>query len=214
MGHARDTFREALAGKKIPILTLDHRWHQLFTQAQVEVPPDVRKAEAALNGLLKKQGNLNHELKEARREKKRAIEEIIVLAKEMGDSTNPKLERRMDEKKRLIREYNEQMERCQDELRLIPEEIDRVNRRLMLITMDICYRRMAENTRVIDAIDQWIREIRMEIKKKLVRKEEGEQANYELYSYMHSIFGADVMEIFDLKYNPGEKKKIADGDSE
>ena len=29
--------------------------------------------------------------------------------------------------------------------------------------------------------------------------------NQQLYSYMHDIFGADVIEIFDMKYNPDEK---------
>ena len=29
--------------------------------------------------------------------------------------------------------------------------------------------------------------------------------NYQLYSYMHDIFGADVMEMFDLKYDPEER---------
>ena len=28
----QDFFREALIGKKIPILTLDNQWHKLFTQ--------------------------------------------------------------------------------------------------------------------------------------------------------------------------------------
>ena len=34
--------------------------------------------------------------------------------------------------------------------------------------------------------------------------------NHQLYSYMHDIFGADVIEIFDMKYDPVEgrgKKK-------
>ena len=27
-----EVFREALIGKKIPVLTLDNQWHRLFTQ--------------------------------------------------------------------------------------------------------------------------------------------------------------------------------------
>ena len=38
----------------------------------------------------------------------------------------------------------------------------------------------------------------------MVRKMEKEQQNHELYSYMHAIFGADVIDIFDMKYNPEE----------
>ena len=32
MAQDNDLFRTALEGKKIPILTLDHKWHKLFTQ--------------------------------------------------------------------------------------------------------------------------------------------------------------------------------------
>ena len=47
----------------------------------------------------------------------------------------------------------------------------------------------------------------MEIKKKLIRKGESEKTVFDLYSYMHDIFGAEVIEIFDMKYNPEERKK-------
>ena len=33
-------------------------------------------------------------------------------------------------------------------------------------------------------------------------KQQKELWNDELYSYMHDIFGPDVIEMFDLKYNP------------
>jgi hypothetical protein len=77
----------------------------------------------------------------------------------------------------------------------------------MLVTMDICYQRIAEHTKEIDGIDKWVKEIRVEIKKKLIRKDENEKAVFDLYSYMHDIFGAEVIEIFDLKYNPEERRK-------
>ena len=38
MSRSDDVFRPALAGRKIPILTLDGKWHQLFNQTQ----PDKR----------------------------------------------------------------------------------------------------------------------------------------------------------------------------
>ena len=47
--------------------------------------------------------------------------------------------------------------------------------------------------------------MRIELKKNLVRKQEKELKNHALYSYMHDIFGAEVIEIFDMKYNPEEK---------
>ena len=40
------------------------------------------------------------------------------------------------------------------------------------------------------------------MKRKVLRKQQKEIWNDELYSYMHDIFGPDVIEVFDLKYNP------------
>ena len=31
-----------------------------------------------------------------------------------------------------------------------------------------------------------------------------ELKNQEIYTYMHDIFGASVIDLFDMKYNPGE----------
>ena len=45
MAHSENAFKEALAGKEIPLLTLDNKWHQLFTQAQTEIPAEVQRGE-------------------------------------------------------------------------------------------------------------------------------------------------------------------------
>ncbi len=207
MAKSEDTFRQALSGKKIPVLTLDNKWHQLFTQAQTEIPAEVRRGEEKLNELLKRQGKLNTESKEIRKLKKKLMAEIMELADQTGGNPDAKLEKKMEEKQRLINECNQKLEDYADELRLLPGEIDSTNYRLMLATMDICYRRISENTKDIEVINDWVKEVRIEIKKNLVRKEEREKSNFDLYSYMHDIFGAEVIEIFDMKYNPEERKK-------
>ena len=48
--------REALKGKKVPILVLDRRWHTLFPQG--EKPAEIIQLEEKLNELLKRQGYL------------------------------------------------------------------------------------------------------------------------------------------------------------
>lgn len=207
MARSEDVFKEALAGKKIPLLTLDNKWHQLFTQAETEIPFEVRRGEEKLNELIKRQGKLNTESKEIRRLKKKLMDEIMELADSAGGNPDAKTEKQMEEKRRLINDCNDKLEDYREELMQLPEEIDRTNYKLMLMTMDICYRRIAENTRDIEAINEWVKEIRIEIKKNLVRKEESEKSNFDLYSYMHDIFGAEVIEIFDMKYNPEERRK-------
>ena len=111
----------------------------------------------------------------------------------------------MADHKRLVSDCSAKLEAYEKELRELPEEIKQVNNRLMLITMEECYDRLQKNAAEIDEIENWVTEIRKELKKRMVRKQEKERMNYQLYSYMHDIFGADVMEMFDLKYDPEER---------
>ena len=207
MAHSENAFKEALAGKEIPLLTLDNKWHQLFTQAQTEIPAEVQQGEVKLNELIKRQGKLNTESKDIRKVKKKLMTEIMEMADLSGGNPDAATEKKMEDNRRLINECNERLEDYARELRLLPEEIAQINHKLMLITMDICYQKIAENTREIDKIEEWVKDIRIEMKKKLIRKAENEQEVFSLYSYMHDIFGAEVIEIFDLKYNPEERRR-------
>lgn len=208
MSRADEVYRPALAGRKIPILTLDSKWHQLFNQAQ----PDkrIRRLEEKLNELLKKQGGANTEIKDIKRLKKKLMQEILDNAQESSAGKDGRAEKKADENKRLINECNEKIREYEDELFELPREIDRVNTDLMLATMDICYSRLKENEREIEEIADWVSRIREELKEKLVHKQEMEQMNQELYSYMHDIFGANVIDIFDMKYKK-ENTKREDG---
>ena len=207
MAHSENAFKEALAGKEIPLLTLDNKWHQLFTQAQTEIPAEVQRGEVKLNELIKRQGKLNTESKDIRKVKKKLMTEIMEMADLSGGNPDAATEKKMEDNRRLINECNERLEDYARELRLLPEEIAQINHKLMLITMDICYQKIAENTREIDKIEEWVKDIRIEMKKKLIRKAENEQEVFSLYSYMHDIFGAEVIEIFDLKSNPEERRR-------
>ncbi|MDE5865673.1 MAG: hypothetical protein K2H31_03610, partial [Lachnospiraceae bacterium] len=120
----------------------------------------------------------------------------------MQSPDSKRLNKEMDVHKRLIEECNEKLEDYEEEMLELPREIDRTNKKLMLATMESCYKKLQENTKELSTINEWIRNVRRELKKKMVRKQEKEAQNNELYSYMHDIFGADVIELFDMKYNP------------
>ena len=208
MGKTDEAFRSALSEKKIPILTLDNKWHQLFTQQ--ECTDEIRDMECELNGLLKRQGKVNEKKREIRKRKKKLMDEIVLLADEMEGGATLRLEKEMETHKRLVAECNDKLKECDEEMLELPGQIVQLNNRLMLETMEICYRKLHKNTEELEEIEEWISNIRRELKKKVVRKQEKEMMNHQLYSYMHDIFGADVIEIFDMKYDPVEgrgKKK-------
>ena len=119
---------------------------------------------------------------------------------EIPDS--PEKNKKMEENKRLIEESNEKMDLYHDELMELPEQIEEANLKLMIATMQVCYKKIKQNTQDIEDINKWIQDFRIQLKRKVLQKQQKEIWNDELYSYMHDIFGPDVIEVFDLKYNP------------
>ncbi len=199
----RETFIRALQGKKIPILTLDNKWYQLLDE---ENRRSLSGLEEQLNTLLKQQGKLNNEVKEIKRLKKKLMGEIVAVMDEAGQDTDSGNSQKIEQNKKLVEECNERLEGRQDELLDLPRQIDDANFQLMLATMDRCYETMQENGENIRETAEWISEIRTELKKRLVRKQEMEQRNQAIYSYMHDVFGAEVIDIFDMQYNPEDGK--------
>ena len=194
-----NVFRQALKGKKIPILTLDNKWYQLFTRENND--PKMEQLAEELKALVAKQGQINSDLKDIRKLKAKLMDEIVA-----GIDNKPLSDKEMDEHKTLIEECNTKIDEKQDELLDLPAQIDEVNFELMTRTMDICYRTMSDNAVEIEKIAEWIAKIRIELKKNVIRKQEREWLNQEMYAYMHDIFGPEVIEIFDMTYNLDDNK--------
>lgn len=203
MGKQNEVYENALEGKKIPILTLDNKWYKLFPN--LNNCPNILDLARKLNDLLKRQGKLNTETKDIKNIKMRLMQEIVPLVDELEQNYDKALEKRIDDNKRLIEECNDKLEAYQDELLEIPGQIDEANHQLMLATMEYCYENMQSNTMEILDIAKWVENIRVELKNNLVRKQEKEILNRQMYSYMHDIFGPNVIEMFDMKYDPLEQ---------
>lgn len=202
MSRVEEKYRPAIAGKKLPIVTIDHKWHQLF--ARVEKTNAISEKEQELNELLRAQGKCNSEMKKVRKIKKKLMDEIVELMDQQDVATDVKVE----ENRRLINECNDKIKEYQDEALDFPVRIEKANAELMIETMKVCYENMRLNEHHISTIGKWIADVRIELKKNVVRKQEMEIANQEIYSYMHDIFGADVIDIFDMKFKPDEHKVV------
>ena len=113
-----DVYKKALEGKRIPILTLDNKWHRLFNM--MEPDRELKRLEENLNSLLKLQGKMNTESKSIKKIKKKLMDEIVQLMDCNDSASNKKIE----ENKRLIEECNEKLDDYQDKLLDIPAQID------------------------------------------------------------------------------------------
>jgi len=197
MARSEDVFENALLGRNVPILPLDNKWHRLMVGLNKDA--SMVKLEEEIKELLKRQGKINTEVKQLRKAKTRIMEEMVSAMDESDGAT------KQDNGKKQIESINAKLDSYQDEVMDIPKQINELNYQLMLKTMDQCYEIIRDNTSEIEEIADWINDIRIELKKNIVRKQNRELKNQEIYNYMHDIFGAEVIDLFDMKYNPGDK---------
>ena len=109
-------------------------------------------------------------------------------------------EKKLSDNKRLLDETNAKIEADEDELMDIPKLLKEKNDQLMLATMTYCYARLRTNASEAKEITDWITNVRIELKKNIIKKQNREINNKEIYSYLHDLFGKDVMQLFDVKY--------------
>ena len=191
----RQAFTEALAKTKIPILVLDQKWHRLF--ALDGKPERVVELESQLKEILERQGRLNQELKELKKVKSSLMQNIVEHMDEADDEQQHN--RQMDENKRLSEEVKDKIAANEDALLDMPKEIQTCNDALMMETMTFCYDRLRTNYKEAEEIAEWIKKVRVELKKNIIRKQNREINNKEIYAYMHDIFGKDIINLFDVR---------------
>ena len=204
-------FKQALIGKKIPVLVLDQKWHRLFAiHGKTE---EITQAENRLKELLGKQGKLNQEIKELKRLKGKLMDSIVQNMDSISqENSSPLQERKMEEDKRLIDEINEKLDVYEDEILDLPDQIRSVNGELMILSMEYFYEKIRVNKREADEIAEWIDTVRVELKKNIIRKQNREINNREIYSYLHDILGPEVLDLFDIQYQEEEEEDEPKGE--
>lgn len=196
---------QLLRKKRLQILTLDEHWHRLFTEE--DKSDRLKRLEAEVNKLLKRRGKVNTDLKEIKSVKARLMKNIMDnMEGTIGDAEKTR-EKRLDKSQKLIHEANEKIAQLEWEADEVPEQLEESNRELLEESVALCYSRIYRNKEEIDELAEWIEDVRTELKKRLVIKQELEDENAMIYSNLHDMLGPELAEYFDSEY--GE-----DGDDE
>ena len=206
-----EQFKRALAGKKVPILVLDQKWHRLF--AVHGKPDEIKQTEADLNALLARQGKLNEDLKQYKKLKTKLMGSIVAnMDGTTIEEQNGEREKKLDADKQLIDETNQKLEEVEDELLEIPNRIKETNLNLMLQSMDYFYDKLRVNKAESDEIAEWINQVRVDLKKNIIKKQIRDINNREIYAYLHDIFGPSMLDLFDIRYE--EKNEETENDEQ
>jgi hypothetical protein len=199
MSGNQEEFRKAIHNKKVPVLVLDQKWHRLFA---IHGKPDrVTELETEINTLLARQGKLNAELKSLKKLKSQLMESIVQNMDGTSEDAGQTKERMLDVNREQIDETKEKIDACEDELLEIPNKIKEANEELMIESMEYFYEKLRVNKQEAAEIDEWITQVRIDLKKNIIRKQNREINNREMYAYLHDIFGPEVLDLFDVEYS-------------
>ncbi len=190
-------FISAIQSKKFPIVVLDQKWHRLF--AIHGKPTAIAEAEKTINDLLARNGKINDEYNRVKKIKSQLMNDIVQnMESETNTQKDALRQKKLSESKRLIDEINEKIEEYEDEMLEIPRLIDTANKNLIVLGMDYFYEKLKVNQEDIKEISEWITNIRIELKKNVIRKQNAEINNREIYAYLHDILGSEVLNICDI----------------
>lgn len=198
-----DEVKKNVAYKHLPIVILDERWHQLFPES--EKTAEIRNLEKQLGELLKRQGRITNDIKEVKKIKNKLMQEVLDNA-ENSALTEAKRQKLMNRNQKLILEAKEKIESFEQEEIELPEKIRTCNLALVIEGVQVCYNRIHQNYDDIQLLGKWINEVRIELKKKVLIKQDKEIKNTEIYSYMHDLLGPEMMEVFDSKTQSSNDK--------
>ncbi|MCR4869483.1 MAG: hypothetical protein K5889_08385 [Lachnospiraceae bacterium] len=191
-------FLSALKLAQIPVLVLDQKWHRLF--ALSGKPDEIKAVEVELNELLQQQGKATTDIKSLKKVKAKLMQNIVDNMDAVDQSKlSSEAAKKLGQDKTLIDQTNEKINELEDKLLEYPKLIKEKNQELMLLTMSFCYNKMRTNTSEVHQIAKWITQVRIDLKKNIIKKQNREINNREMYTYMHDIFGKDVVDIFDIK---------------
>lgn len=197
---SEEDFKKALIGKKVPLLVLDQKWHRLF--AIHGKTDQIREIETQLDRYLAEQGQCNNDLEDLKKLKSKLMSNIVQNmdgTTEIADSVSR--QKKLDDDKRMIDEINEKVENLEDRLLELPKLINETNESLMLMSMDYFSEKIITNREESKEIEKWISGIRIELKKNIIKKQNRDINNREIYAYLHDIFGAEVLDLFDIQYD-------------
>lgn len=202
-------FNHIVKDKKLPILTLDGRWHELFSEDQKT--QEMKELEQQVNNLLKKQGKLVNDIKDMKKLKNSLLNEIMENMNVGYDAVGKAKEKKLDKNKQFVNELNVKIDAAMEELAEIPYQIKEVNEELMTESINCFYTCIESNKVELKEVAVWINDMREELKRKILIKQELETSNSKIYTYMHDILGPELMELFDKEHNTKQQQHKVKG---
>ena len=188
-----EQFLERFRGEDIPILILDERWLRIFPDNYKT--PQIKKLEKELRQAFMYQAKLTSEIEDAEKTKKQLMERIIQFMNvaQVSDKEAKKQEKSQE----FIKDINLQLSDLEAEYEEMPDTIKNLNEELLIESLRICYRRMKRNKEQMQEQRRLIAEAKALLEERTKEKEMIKKETEHIFTFMHRIYGARIIELFD-----------------
>lgn len=191
-----------LIKEKMPIITLDHSWHQLIKEIKT---PEIERLEKKLNDLLKEQGKLNTDYVEYTKLKKEMLDKILALTHEAFDLKSEDASEKIQDQQKMIFKINEKLATTEPRLDIVKAEIQETNSTLVDESVNVCYEHINKYRGLSHTLDDEIQAIRTILMKKTEEKKLSDKKSEQLYQYLHQLVGPQFIEKLDnIYWEPSE----------
>lgn len=177
-----------LEKNNIPILTLDHKWHRLFSGKKKS--QKISNLEDKLNQIIKSQGKINTEKAELVKLKKTLMSGIV---QNMDVENSPRVDKKMQKSRELIDDINDKLILLEDKELDIPRETVATNAKLAFYTMEEFYDIYNKNQQDIEKLQEWIEKTRIELKKRVLLLQKKKEENKQYDAYFSEIIDQEIM---------------------
>jgi DNA repair exonuclease SbcCD ATPase subunit len=188
-------FRKIFEGRKVPLVNFDERWLTIFPKENMT--DHMKELCLKVTDLLKKQSKAVEEIKGYKRYKEQLMQEIMENM-DTDESFLGRLKaRKLEKNQKLILELNAQLQKAEDELAELPNEIKQVNEELLIETTRECFQQLIKTDNQVNLLKDTIKEYEDRLHELKEEVKDIEKTNREIYLYMHDMLGPDMMKRID-----------------
>lgn len=198
MGSSVSLDMAVLKKNNITRLTIDERWTRLF--ASMPMSPELEKAQAEMNELIKKEAVLKNEQDNLEPSKKKCMNQIISLTQEAFEHNSDSAKVKLKECKKEIERINGRMDKIMEEVEQIDNQLKEANINLLINSIHYIFTTLKGNKKRSKDIQEELTAIE---KRQKELTEELESINVDWTSYAVNItelIGSDNVRTLEKEF--------------
>jgi len=197
--------RSVLKQNNITRLTIDERWTRLFSS--LPMSPAIERMQNELNELIKKEALLKQEQESLEPTKKKIMNRIIYLTRDAFEENDAEAKTELKRCSREIERINDRMDKILEDIERISDELREANMTLLNETVHYIFSTLKNNKERAEAI---IKELELIREKEKALKEELESINLDWTSLavdLTELIGAEHVKRLESQFGLEGLKK-------